>query len=65
MTQANDRSSISERRTGDERRRGLDRRQQSIPVAVDRRSGVDRRALGERRGSRAEFARFFAAAFAE
>ncbi|MBI1916381.1 MAG: hypothetical protein HYS12_16860 [Planctomycetes bacterium] len=34
---------------GDERRKHNDRRQRSIPVAVERRSGKDRRQLGERR----------------
>ena len=38
---------ITDRRTGD--RRGGDRRKRSIPVAVDRRSGKDRRQQGERR----------------
>src|SRR6266705_4937906 len=34
---------------GDDRRKHNDRRQRSIPVAVERRSGKDRRQLGERR----------------
>ena len=34
---------------GDERRKHNDRRQRNIPVAVERRSGKDRRQLGERR----------------
>ena len=39
---------IADRR-GDDRRKHNDRRQRSIPVAVERRSGKDRRQLGERR----------------
>ena len=38
----------AERRDGQERRRE-ERRKQSIPVAVERRSGADRRFLPERR----------------
>jgi hypothetical protein len=38
---------VTERRAGD--RRGPDRRKRNIPVAVDRRSGKDRRQQGERR----------------
>ena len=34
---------------GDDRRRHNDRRQRSIPVALERRSGKDRRQQGERR----------------
>ena len=34
---------------GDDRRRHNDRRQRSIPVAIERRSGKDRRQQGERR----------------
>src|SRR4051794_32364448 len=39
---------VTDRRGGD-RRRHSDRRQRSIPVAVERRSGGDRRQQGERR----------------
>jgi hypothetical protein len=39
---------VTDRRRTD-RRAGADRRQKSIPVAVERRSGVDRRQQGERR----------------
>ena len=39
---------VTDRRSGDRRQR-TDRRQRSIPVAVERRSGKDRRQLGERR----------------
>lgn len=39
---------VTDRRRND-RRAGADRRQRSIPVAVERRSGVDRRNQGERR----------------
>lgn len=39
---------ITDRRRGD-RRAGNDRRQRSIPVAVERRGGSDRRFEGERR----------------
>jgi|SRR5262245_23828548 hypothetical protein len=38
---------VTDRRGGD--RRGGDRRKRSIPVAVERRSGKDRRQQGERR----------------
>ena len=38
---------ITDRRGGD--RRGTDRRKKSIPVALERRSGKDRRQQGERR----------------
>src|SRR5215472_12997877 len=38
---------VTDRRAGD--RRGSDRRKRSIPVAVERRSGKDRRQQGERR----------------
>src|ERR1700752_2061352 len=38
---------VTDRRAGD--RRGTDRRKRSIPVAVERRSGKDRRQQGERR----------------
>jgi hypothetical protein len=38
---------VTDRRAGD--RRGADRRKRSIPVAVERRSGKDRRQQGERR----------------
>src|SRR6516162_11873479 len=38
---------VTDRRSGD--RRGPDRRKRSIPVAVERRSGKDRRHQGERR----------------
>jgi hypothetical protein len=38
---------VTDRRSGD--RRGTDRRKRSIPVAVERRSGKDRRQQGERR----------------
>src|SRR5499427_10403612 len=38
---------VTDRRSGD--RRGNDRRKRSIPVAVERRSGKDRRQQGERR----------------
>ncbi len=38
---------ITDRRAGD--RRQVDRRKKSIPVAVERRSGKDRRQQGERR----------------
>jgi hypothetical protein len=38
---------VTDRRAGD--RRGKDRRQKSIPVAVERRSGQERRQQGERR----------------
>jgi hypothetical protein len=38
---------VTDRRSGD--RRGNDRRKRSIPVAVERRSGKDRRLQGERR----------------
>jgi hypothetical protein len=38
---------VTDRRSGD--RRGPDRRKRSIPVAVERRSGKDRRQQGERR----------------
>ena len=55
----------SDRRSGTERRQCEDRRQRSIPVAVERRSGVDRRSGSERRSFQVEYARFFAAAFAE
>ncbi len=42
---------ITDRRSGDrgDRRRGPDRRKRQIPVAVERRSGTDRREKGERR----------------
>lgn len=41
---------ISNRRGGDRReRRGQDRRKRQIPVAIERRSGQDRRDKGERR----------------
>jgi hypothetical protein len=39
---------VTDRRNGD-RRQQADRRKQSIPVAVERRSGKDRREKGERR----------------
>jgi hypothetical protein len=39
---------VTDRRGGDRRQR-TDRRQRSIPVALERRSGKDRRQLGERR----------------
>ena len=39
---------VTDRRGGDRRQR-TDRRQRSIPVAVERRSGKDRRQQGERR----------------
>jgi hypothetical protein len=39
---------VTDRRAGD-RRNHADRRQRSIPVAVERRGGKDRRQLGERR----------------
>ena len=39
---------VTDRRGGDRRHR-TDRRQRSIPVAVERRSGKDRRQQGERR----------------
>ena len=55
----------SDRRSGRERREGVDRRRRSIPVEVERRSGVDRRSGSERRSFQAQYARFFAAAFAE
>jgi hypothetical protein len=45
----------TERRDGAERRRE-DRRKQSIPVAVERRSGTDRRSEAERRRQAAELA---------
>src|SRR6266446_4619959 len=38
---------VTDRRAGD--RRAIDRRQRKIPVALDRRSGQDRRQQGERR----------------
>ena len=38
---------VTDRRSGD--RRGTDRRKRSIPVAVERRGGKDRRQQGERR----------------
>src|ERR1700746_3258503 len=38
---------VPDRRAGD--RRGIDRRKRNIPVAVERRSGKDRRQQGERR----------------
>jgi hypothetical protein len=38
---------VTDRRSGD--RRGTDRRKRNIPVAVERRSGKDRRQQGERR----------------
>jgi hypothetical protein len=38
---------VTDRRAGD--RRSADRRQQSVPVEVDRRKGEDRRHQGERR----------------
>lgn len=38
---------VTDRRAGD--RRGNDRRKRNIPVALERRSGKDRRQLGERR----------------
>src|SRR5215831_7811527 len=38
---------VTDRRSGD--RRGGDRRKRNIPVAVERRSGKDRRQQGERR----------------
>jgi hypothetical protein len=38
---------VADRRAGD--RRGNERRQKSIPVAVERRSGQERRHVGERR----------------
>jgi hypothetical protein len=38
---------VTDRRSGD--RRSGDRRQRNIPVAVERRSGLDRRQQGERR----------------
>src|SRR5437867_964432 len=38
---------VTDRRAGD--RRGPDRRKRNIPVAVERRSGKDRRQQGERR----------------
>jgi hypothetical protein len=38
---------VTDRRGGD--RRGGDRRKRTIPVAVERRSGQDRRQMGERR----------------
>jgi hypothetical protein len=38
---------VTDRRGGD--RRNADRRQQNIPVALERRKGQDRRHLGERR----------------
>ena len=53
-----------DRRDGSERRRE-DRRKQSIPVAVERRSGTDRRVEADRRRTAAEFARHFAPTFAE
>ena len=42
---------VTDRRTVErsDRRAGADRRKKSIPVAVDRRSGKDRRLQGERR----------------
>jgi hypothetical protein len=39
---------VTDRRNGD-RRQQADRRKQSIPVAIERRSGTDRREKGERR----------------
>ena len=39
---------VTDRRGGDRRQRSTDRRQRNIPVAVERRSGKDRR-QGERR----------------
>src|SRR5437016_5173256 len=38
---------VTDRRAGD--RRGIERRKKAIPVAVERRSGKDRRLQGERR----------------
>ncbi len=41
---------VTDRRRGDRNdRRGNDRRQRSVPVALERRSGSDRRNQGERR----------------
>ncbi len=41
---------VTDRRGGERAdRRGIDRRKRTIPVAVDRRSGSDRRQQGERR----------------
>lgn len=40
---------VTDRRGGDRRQQGGDRRKKNIPVAVERRQGKDRRQQGERR----------------
>jgi hypothetical protein len=44
--------SAPERRAGDDRRTGIERRARSDPVARERRSGVDRRSIPDRRAGR-------------
>ncbi|HWG44074.1 MAG TPA: hypothetical protein VN688_14955 [Gemmataceae bacterium] len=40
---------VTDRRNGDRRQQGGDRRKRAIPVAVERRAGAERRERGERR----------------